>query len=846
MAAPILGGRLYGTGGNVVVEVLPPTASFTSELHLVSPGPDRFIALNHDVGTIVNLGSFPAGVELIFSCYVRNTGQTFFTGPASRNPDGILHAALNVIGAGVANVGFEDLFGGGDRDYDDNNFQFRGGISTFGCPDNMVVASDAGQCSAVVNYTVPVGNTSVACDPPPGTVFPKGVTIVNCTAVDAFGNRQNCSFSILVVDREAPVITCPANQIVSNALGQCSATVNPGTPTVTDNCDGNSTPGGFGTLYFTTFAGGANVHRVNFHYDGVAFSLGAPITVASTVGADGVIFAPDGDLLVGGQGDRIHKVVPGTGATTTRNVGGTASFHLSLDPSGLKAWSASIPGALAEVPLNPFANGIPRPLVGDDTSITSIAFDASGNAYYTTAASGGFGSVGRINLTTFTTTRVLSGIPAAHGMVFDPFTGHLMLFGSTHVTQINPVNFAILSDRSFPGASFDQGTADGTGHLYVADNGGRLLFLDYSATGLIGDAGNFSSLQPLLPFLDDVAPLSGFGSANPAAFVSGSRNDGQALSAPYPVGTTIITWTATDHASNSSSCTQTITVLDAEVPTITCPSNIVQATDAGLCSAVVTWARPGVSDNCPGVTVACSPMRGSAFSKGVTPVTCTATDAVGNTARCSFTVTVEDRENPVIICPASIVVGNDPGQCSAVIASFGVSATDNCPGVTYACDPPAGSVFPKGSTVVTCTATDASANTAQCRFAVVVEDREAPRVACRAGVNPSGKKVPTAGKNPNSGENPDGYYQLLAKDNCDANPKCYIKDSRSSFVAGPFQSGDVVKITQAPGNANPRQKDAPQGIAAHLILRGDAMLYAVDADGNVSAALNCFVPPAPK
>jgi len=42
--------------------------------------------------------------------------------------------------------------------------------------------------------------------------------------------------------------------------------------------------------------------------------------------------------------------------------------------------------------------------------------------------------------------------------------------------------------------------------------------------------------------------------------VTGVRSDGQPLSAPFPLGTTTITWTATDNASNSASDTQDITV----------------------------------------------------------------------------------------------------------------------------------------------------------------------------------------------------------------------------------------------------------------------------------------------
>jgi hypothetical protein len=45
-----------------------------------------------------------------------------------------------------------------------------------------------------------------------------------------------------------------------------------------------------------------------------------------------------------------------------------------------------------------------------------------------------------------------------------------------------------------------------------------------------------------------------------APTVSGSRSDGQPLAAPFPVGPTRITWTATDAGGNQVTCQQTVTV----------------------------------------------------------------------------------------------------------------------------------------------------------------------------------------------------------------------------------------------------------------------------------------------
>lgn len=56
------------------------------------------------------------------------------------------------------------------------------------------------------------------------------------------------------------------------------------------------------------------------------------------------------------------------------------------------------------------------------------------------------------------------------------------------------------------------------------------------------------------------------------------------------------------------------------------------------------------SDDCdPAPTVTCEPPSGSVFSVGETVVTCTAVDSLGNSSTCSFTVTVEGAQPPVLV-----------------------------------------------------------------------------------------------------------------------------------------------------------------------------------------------------
>ena len=201
----------------------------------------------------------------------------------------------------------------------------------------------------------------------------------------------------------------------------------------------------------------------------------------------------------------------------------------------------------------------------------------------------------------------------------------------------------------------------------------------------------------------------------------------------FAIGTTSVNCTATDASGNTSSCSFSVTVDDSEAPSVTCPADISTGTDPGACDAVITYAVM-VNDNCPGASVSCSPASGSTFATGTTAVSCTATDAAGNTSSCGFNVTVADGAAPTINCPMNVLVSNDPGQCGADV-SFNVTANDACSATTVTCTPASGSFFAVGTTGVSCVATDASGNQAMCGFNVIVEDTEAPVITCPGDIN---------------------------------------------------------------------------------------------------------------
>lgn len=88
------------------------------------------------------------------------------------------------------------------------------------------------------------------------------------------------------------------------------------------------------------------------------------------------------------------------------------------------------------------------------------------------------------------------------------------------------------------------------------------------------------------------------------------------------------------------------------------PADITREAD-GPGGAVVTFTLPAAEDNTDGaVPVTCNPASGSLFPIGITQVTCTATDASGNSTSATFNVTVTDPRTAGAMSGAG-VVGTD-------------------------------------------------------------------------------------------------------------------------------------------------------------------------------------------
>ena len=190
------------------------------------------------------------------------------------------------------------------------------------------------------------------------------------------------------------------------------------------------------------------------------------------------------------------------------------------------------------------------------------------------------------------------------------------------------------------------------------------------------------------------------GTATASDVVDGVVSVSNDAPATFPLGTTVITYTATDVAGNTATATQNVTVVDTTVPVLSVPAAITMEASASLTS--VTLGAATATDIFGATVTNDAP---ATFPVGITTITYTATDGNGLTSTATQTVTITDTTAPVITLPAEVTVITTTSQTPV---TFGSATATDIFGVTITSDAPA--VFPVGTTTVTWTATDANGN----------------------------------------------------------------------------------------------------------------------------------------
>ena len=257
---------------------------------------------------------------------------------------------------------------------------------------------------------------------------------------------------------------------------------------------------------------------------------------------------------------------------------------------------------------------------------------------------------------------------------------------------------------------------------------------------------------------------------DPNVVTSGVRSDSQPLNAPYPLGTTTITWTATDTAGNSASCQQTITVVDTTAPVITLngPASLTVE-----CHTSFTDPGATASDNCGGSVPVTVTGTVNPDAPGVYMLTYTASDAAGNNATPVVrSVTVSDTTPPVVTLngAADVTV-----ECHTSFSDPGATATDSCAGPLPVSTSGSVNVNAPGDYTLTYSATDPAGNTGTATRSVHVRDTTAPVIALN-GANPMTVECHTTFTDPGA----------TATDACDTSVPVSVSGSVNSNVPGTY------------------------------------------------------------
>lgn len=575
------------------------------------------------------------------------------------------------------------------------------------------------------------GSLTIIQTPAGGTMVGLGTTDVTITVTDAQGNTNTCMIPVTVIDDTDPVaVGCPVDVTVNVTPGFCGAVFTYSAPTFDDNCDGTGNAGTLTSGFVSGSVFPVGTTDVIYEYTDAAgngpitceFSVTVIENQAPVVDCNDSFF--DDQTILMGAAD-CNGTVPDltTGAPFTDDCG------------------------IASITQSPSAGSLFGSADGDMITVTITATDLSGNTATCTVNLTLEDEVAPVfnncpnDITVTANPSTCTGTPVfADPIATDNCGGTTVVQTSTGLTSGVPAPTGIYM-VSFMATDAAGNTAMCSFTVTIEDSQLPTIVCPADVTVDTGPG-------VCTAMVTGIAPVSAFDNC-PSATVtyelSGATvfsGNSDASNNVFNVGTTLVTYTITDAGGRQAQCAFNVTVEDNEAPAIqACTGNISQSNDAGVCGAVINYAVPTFNDNCDGVvfgTLVSGLAPGSTFPLGVTTVTYRYTDASGNVSLdCSFTVTVNDTEAPVIVCPGAQVL--DAACPSSTVPDFRSLAvvTDNCPGpFTIAQSPAAGTTLSAvpGLTpadaetfTVTLTATDANGVVgASCTFQVTLNDNDEP------------------------------------------------------------------------------------------------------------------------
>ncbi|MCK5839960.1 MAG: HYR domain-containing protein, partial [Bacteroidales bacterium] len=589
------------------------------------------------------------------------------------------------------------------------------------CPDDIGQNTDSTSCSAYVTVPIPVAsdncqleslvNDYTGTDDASATYY-IGTTVVSWIATDIYGNVDSCFTTITIADSIPPQIVCPDDIMVITDPDSCYADVIVPLATATDNCAVDSVWNDYTMTNNATATYPAGVTIVNWYavdIYGNWDSCFMTVTVVDSIPPE--ITCPD-DIV----------------------------------------WYVAPDSCEAFVP-------VPQPLVIDNCGVLDAINDYNG----TTDTS----DIYPVGITTVIwTVPDFVGNEASCSMtitVIDTIPPEITcpddIIQSTDSTSCSAMVYVPLPDTS------DNCEVDSVYNDYTGTNDASAVYnigttqVNWVVVDIYGNSDScfmsitiVDSIPPVIICPDDIVEITlpdtcsayievPLPDTTDNCAVDSAWNDytmtGNA-SAIYQAGVTVVWWYAVDIYGNIDSCFMTITVLDSIPPTIICPDDIVWYVGPDSCEAFVPVPQPIVDDNC-GAMDAINDYNGTTdasdiYPVGITYVTWTVPDLVGNQASCTMTITVIDTIPPVLPCPDDINHPTDSTTCSAFVTVPLPDAYDNCELDTlfndYTGTGDASAVYNIGSTTVNWFAEDIYGNASTCSMVITIYDSIPPHIIC--------------------------------------------------------------------------------------------------------------------
>ncbi len=580
-------------------------------------------------------------------------------------------------------IGLEDLFGGGDRDFEDNVFYvtFHDNTTVTGTKKDIFTVN---QCTGDLQYEVEITNV--------GAATANGVT---------FTDTPDANTTLTV-----GTVTTSAGSVVSgNTAGDTDIEVNVGSiaagNTVTITFDVTVNNGVFPTT--TTISNQGTVSGSNF--------------------TDVLTGDPDADQHFEITETDLSEMIDNTAPTITCPADQDVNFDTNCQYELLDYTTMATTGDNCSSTVTVTQNPTAGTMVTSDTLITLTADDGNGNT----------------NTCSFTV-KITDNTPPVAACVL-PFTIQLDATGNASITvaDINDgsTDNCSIASMSLDATSFDcNNLGPNTILLTVTDTSGNSH--SCSTTVTVEDSVN--------PVANCVAPftvqLDGTGNASiTAAGIDDSSTDNCSIDTISidetsfdcsDLGANTVTLTIIDASGNSDTCTTTVTVEDSVNPVANCVAPFTIQLDAtGNASITAVDIDDSSTDNCGIDSISIDETSFDCSDLGANTITLTVTDASGNSNTCTTTVTVEDSINPVANCVAPFTIQLDgTGNASITAVDIDDSSTDNCSIASMSLDDTSFDCNDLGVNMVTLTVTDTSGNSNTCTTTVTVVDTIDPVANC--------------------------------------------------------------------------------------------------------------------